>query len=171
MTGRIGTREHRFMKKYKSMGQEMFSIGQSLWSSQRLIPWSSKWEQGSKHPRTAWQMDLWKEDSSHKEVGRGSLRRDNSTDFEVSGSKRNKVQREETTEAWRRWEKIGCRESAAGWQPASAELRMVTVREEQSGSVPSYPPSWWVTLFKGECHLKKFAPNIQVWGKAKFHLR
>ena len=43
-------------------------------------------------------MGLWKEDSSPKEVGRGSLSRDNSTDFEVAGSKRNKVQRERRPE-------------------------------------------------------------------------
>ena len=77
----------------------MVSVGQSLWSPQRLIPLSSKWEQGSECPRVVWQMGLWKKDSIHKEVGRGSLSRDNSTDFEVAGSKRNEVQREETMEA------------------------------------------------------------------------
>lgn len=67
-------------------------------------------------------------------------------------------------EAWRHREKTGCRECCR-LTAKPVELRMVTVRE-QSGKSTLLPLSWWVTLFKGKCHLK-VCPQYTGMGKSK----
>lgn len=63
------------------MRAEMVSVGQSLWSPQRLVPGAPN---GNKVQNALELRGKWvygRKDSIHKEVGRGSLSRDNSSDF------------------------------------------------------------------------------------------